>query len=296
MEKINTLTVNYKDSVTHNPIPIVQVIDSNGLNQTTSTGTFVAQYNYSVVVLYATSSGYLSKSTSYVMDEDKTATVYLVATLAPNNTAQQNTWYTPKQIGITVSRYDPAGVHVPGATLVLNANGTTLPSGWLNDLYGVKPDVANQMLNGTLIMSGTTGGDGVAAFTVLSSIGYDVTVTDPKDGSTWKSYLYPSDYTYTVWIGTSPLAVNVTKEQPLNSTKLYVTQPDIGNVTLNLLYQDHSGSTTDLHFVVKTANNMTTIWDQDLGNPGTAVVYANKTYPNIRGNGVFWFYNATRNV
>ena len=85
-------------------------------------------------------------------------------------------------------------------------------------------------------------------------------------------------------------------EQSLNGTQLYISQPDPGNVTLNLQYCDTSGSTTDVHFVVKYASNMTVKVDQDLGNPGIICVLANDTHKNIRGQGYYYYWNASRSV
>lgn len=45
---------------------------------------------------------------------------------------------------------------------------------------------------------------------------------------------------------------------------------------------------------MKAAGNMTTIYEVDLGNPGTGVVLANHTHKNVRGQGWYYYYNATR--
>jgi hypothetical protein len=82
----------------------------------------------------------------------------------------------------------------------------------------------------------------------------------------------------------------------LANTRLWTSQPDKEHVTLNLKYQDICGLTTDVRFIVKSAKDLKVIYDQDLGNPGTGVVYANYTHDNIRGVGYFWAYNATRDT
>lgn len=212
------------------------------------------------------------------------------------STAQQNTWYSPKQIALTVMSFTTSD-RVVSAPITLQAVGSSLQDiGQLQTIYGVNPTAANQMANGTLIMSSSSGSDGTAMFTVLASIRYIANVTDPNTGITYSVPINPGLDPYNVWIGSNPMN-NLTSEQiAMNGTRLFVTQADPGNVTLNLNYQDISGATTDVHFTVVAASNMTTIVDQDLGNPGTGVVVANWTHRNIRGNGYYWYYNATRTV
>ncbi|MDD2246322.1 MAG: PKD domain-containing protein [Proteiniphilum sp.] len=286
-----TMTMHITDSTTNAAIPVVTVTDSNGVTYITTNGTAYFTEPYAAVVFYVTSEGYTGKSVSYVMDEDREVTVQLVPTVI----SQQNTWYTPKQIGITVSTYNPAGAHVIGAPVSLAVNGTSLQDDeQLQTMYGINPIAANQMMNGTLLMSGTTGADGVVAFTVLSSLRYDVAVTDPTTSTVYRTQIFPSDYSYTVWIGTNPLTLSTQETEYLNNTALYITQSDKYNVTYNLRYQDTSGYTTDVMFIIKSGKNMTNVYSVDLGNPGTSVVYANKTYPNVRGDIYYLYYNATR--
>jgi hypothetical protein len=152
------------------------------------------------------------------------------------------------------------------------------------------------MMNGTLLMNGVTGDDGATAFTVLSSIRYQAKVTDPIDGKVYTTTINPAMDPYTIWIGTSAIAVTNTSYSTTNNTALYTTQPNASYVTLNLRYQDTSGSTSDVIFYVVSANNMTTIYSVDLGNPGVNAVYANHTHKNTRGNGYYYYYNATRSA
>ena len=294
MSPFYTLTITFADSATNAPIPIVSVTDSAGNSFTTTNGTFIESYPFSTVVIYASATGYTSKSASYVMDSDQVQTVQMVAATP---TPAQSTWYTPKQIGITVVYYDPAGVNVPNANISLAAIGSSLQdNSQLQTMYGINPTAANQMVNGTLLMNTITGSDGAAAFTVLSSIRYTATVTDPKTNIQYVTELHPGKDPYTIWIGKNPLVLTPSIEQSLNGTQLYISQPDPGNVTLNLQYCDTSGSTTDVHFVVKYASNMTVKVDQDLGNPGIICVLANDTHKNIRGQGYYYYWNASRSV
>jgi len=210
------------------------------------------------------------------------------------STSQQNTWYTPKQISVVVMSYNTS-TRVVGANVTLVAIGTSLQdTGQLQTIYGVNPAAANQMVNGTLIMSSFTGGDGGTVFTVLGSIRYNAYVTDPVTGILYTVPLNPGLDPYIIWIGTNPLTITPSPQMYMNNTRLYFEQPDAGNVTLALRYQDTSGKTTNVRFIVKAAGNMTVIVDENLGNPGTGIVLANRTYPNILGDSYFWYYNATK--
>jgi len=218
--------------------------------------------------------------------------------------SQQTTWYSPKQMGITAVYRDPAGIRIPNAPMTMRAIASSIPSTATTDtqqslqlFYGINPTAANLMMNNTLLMSGITGGDGSASFTVLASISYQVNITDPKTGVVWSSDISPSDPLgmYTVWVGNTPFAgASNTSINQLNQTKLYITQPDPGNVTFNLIYKDTSGSTSNLVFEIIAANNKTRVYGVDLGNPGTSIVLANYTLPNVIDNSYYFGYNATR--
>jgi hypothetical protein len=293
LDPVFSFTLNIVDSATSMPIPVVGVLDSLGNNQTTTTGVFVESYPYSSVVLYLTSTGYNSKSVSYIIDSNRVETVDMVKSSTQGN---KNTWYSPKQISITVLSYATTN-KVANANITLKAIGTSLQDNTqLQTVYGVDPEAANQMVNGTLLMNSFTGTDGAAVFTVLGSIRYTAYVTDPTDNKVYTTNINPGLDPYNVWIGVSPLTVIPSAQDYTNNTRLYLTQPDPANLTLNLRYQDTSGKTTNVVFSVEAAANMTTIYTQDLGNPGIGVVLANKTYPNVRGVGYWARYNATRSI
>jgi hypothetical protein len=82
--------------------------------------------------------------------------------------------------------------------------------------------------------------------------------------------------------------------QCLANTSLANSQPDKDHVTLTLNYQDTCGLTTDVTFFVKTRNDGKIIYSKNLGNPGTSLVTASYTVPNIRGQVYTWNYTATR--
>ena len=279
---------------------IITSSDGTETDLTTSTGRTNTTLGYDLYSVAAGAEGYTSASTTFVASSDRTITLTLAT--ATSSSDVSNTLYAPKTIGITVVRRNPAGIHVANAPISLVAIGSTLPVGTsesdsLQYIYGMNPTAANLMLNNTLIMAGTTGGDGSTGFTVLSTIGYTVTVTDPADSQVWTSTLYPSDPTglYTIWIGANPIAEAANSTQAyLNQTRVWITEPDPANITFNLLYQDTSGDTSDVIFRVIASNNMTVIYQVDLGDPGTSAILANYTVPNIRGNAYYAGYNATR--
>jgi hypothetical protein len=71
--------ITFKDSSTGAVIPAVTVVDSNGYSTTTTTGTFTYTYPYSLVAFYFSATGYTSSSSSYVIDSERTETIYLTA-------------------------------------------------------------------------------------------------------------------------------------------------------------------------------------------------------------------------
>lgn len=159
-------------------------------------------------------------------------------------------------------------------------------------MYGINPDMANEMLNGTLIMSGTTQSDGSTVFTMHSSIGYDIDVTNPANGVVQSVNVTPIDNYYVIHLVGS--AVNNTYMQMGYNTTLNVTEPNSSFVTCNLFYQDMSASTTlvELYFIDRSNN---TLLDYQSEVPvGSGWVWLNYTIPNVRGNRYSCYYNAMR--
>lgn len=294
MEARYTETFHITDSSTGLPIATVTLTDTAGATNTTiaGTGTLTEGFGPSTVTFVA--AGYDSRAISYFFDSDATWDVQLTAS-SPATIKQQSIWYTPKQISITVVSYYPSGQKIPGAHIELRAIGNSLQAdSQLQTIYGINPEAANQMLNGTLIMNSTTDMTGVAVFTVLASINYVATVTDPSTGRLWTTNINPGLDPYTIWIGDKPNVVNTTEIDSLNQTRLWASQPDFGNWTLNMQYRDLTGKTTDVRFIVKAAGNLTEVYNVSLGNPGTSLVLANHTHKNIIGEGYYYYWKATR--
>ena len=284
-----------KDATTAAPIASVILTDQSMQSYTTTNGTGYLTEPAGLFAVSFSSEGYIARTISYISDGDETHTVSL--TPSSESTLGQTTWYTPKQVSTKVLYYDPAGVPVPEAQISLAAVGSSLQDNTqLQTIYGIDPEAANQMVNGTLLMSTTTGTDGAAVFTILSSIRYNATVTDPKTGTQYLAVLHPGQDPYTIWIGPKPTDVNATVVNALNQSRLWISQPNASYVTLNMQYRDLTGSTTSVEFIVKTANNLTVIYNQTFPSPGTATILMNHTHKNIRGQGYFWYFNATREV
>ena len=201
-------------------------------------------------------------------------------------------WYTPHQVKFTV--VDKNYHDVEDATINASAIASTFPEGtnWLVDLYGMEPTDANDMLNGTLLMGGTTGSDGGAVFTMLSSISYIVKVQHPVTMEYQSVNVSPIDSEYTIRL-TGAAANNTYTDMGFNTT-LNVTEPDVNHVTMHLFYQDMSGNTNLLEFFVVAKVNNTLINYQKTSTIGTNVIWMNYTVPNVKPNQYSWYYNAVR--
>lgn len=274
-------------------IPGVNVTDSN--NQvvvTDAIGVATLTEPFSTVAGTLVATGYVSRSWSIVVDNDTSVTYQMTpATAAP----VQNTWYTPHQVRFAV--VDNRDNKLVGVTVNATAIGSTFPTDstadWLTQMYGINPDAANDMLNGTLIMHGTTGGDGSTTFTMHSSIGYSMQVYNPANGVIHTTSVNPIDSLYTIRIaGTT---INNTFVDMGMNTSLFITEPNTTHVTMNLRYQDNSSKTTLLDFFVVAQINNTIINHQVFTGFGNSQVLANYTVRNTKPNAYSWYYNAVRN-
>ena len=297
MSGIYTLTVNFLNTNTHAPVPVVQVLDSIGGNQTTSTGTFIGSYNYSAVTIYYSATGYAPGSNSYVMDSNQVSTIYLIPSNTSPNT--QNTWWTPHTVQITVM--DNYGQRLPGVNISATYNQSAMPTAWISQLYGIQSGPSADMVNGALVLGGVTGSDGTLTTTMLGSLFYDIYLTSSTYGlSSYHVQAYPSDPMLNIYVNTaaSALITNTSNSlyTALNGTQVYFTEPDINNVSMCINYVDNAGLTTSVNETWEFANNNSVFFNQVLSNPGTTPNLTCITKPNIRGTQVWWGWNATRSV
>lgn len=288
-----TLGEEFRNSEDHALITDIVEIETTGIDvnsYNTTSGKFNLTTNYGLVTLHVTSENYNGKYETYVMDHDQSDTIYLTPIPEPGNL---NTWYTPHQVRFTV--INQYGAPVQNATVSANAINATIPDSWLQIMYGINPEAANDMLNGTLIMQGITSTDGAIVFTMHGSIRYNINVTDPATGSLFSTSVMPigADYPIRTSPYAFPQASNSTYNQIAN-TSLTFSEPNSSYVTLGLVYQDTSGRTTNLKFYVTAVHNRTVVYSVNLGDPGTAVRYANFTLRNERGYQYIWNYTAVR--
>ncbi len=291
MDPQYTLTLHVTDSATGLVIPDVSLTDSSTTYLTTN-GTFILTYPYSTVVLTLASTGYAGKQVSYVMDSDREETVQLSEKSASTST----TWYTPKTVQFSI--VDVYGNQLTGAVVNANYNETTLPKG-LSDLidnYGMNSDSANDALNGTLIMHGSTDSQGNIVFTMLSTIKYDVNVT--YGGNTNYYSVYPQDSQYQLKFIVPVTTDNIWDDlYASGNTKVWATEPDIGNVTFHWSFQDVTDLTTRIDFYLKDVDLNTTVYMTNVTSPVKGGIYQlNYTVPNERGKNYIAWENYTRSV
>jgi hypothetical protein len=250
--------------------------------------------NYTALVVQVGATGYGSRSVSYVVDRDRTETIYLTPTsTAVNGTPL--TFYSPWQVRIRIADFN--GNPLPGTNVTASYVASTLPStsiSWLVNAFGINPDVANEMVDSGVAMGGITDSNGGLSFTMFKSIMYSLAITNTTAGISSTKTLYPSDQEYLIRVALpGQVAYNNTLSQMAN-TSLPVYQLNATAYNLSVIYHDTSGMTTNVVFQVKWRNG-TYLWNQDLGNPGTGVVVGNYTIlnPGI-GKEVIWLFNATR--
>jgi PKD repeat protein len=297
MDQIFTLTLNIKDASTFSGIPGAIIQLSNGDNSTTNLfGVSTFSMNYTSLAVLVGATGYGSRTISYIVDRDRTETIYLTAIPTSTNvTPQTMTYYTPWQVRFRI--VDFYGNPLPGTNVTANYMATSLPStniSWLITAFGVQSATAEQMTDSGVAMAGQTDSNGGLSFTMFKSIQYALAITNTTSGLSATKNIYPSDQEYLIRV---PLPGQVSVNNTLNSmanTSLPVYQLNSTAYNLSVIYRDTSGLTDKVLFIVKYRNG-TVLYNVDLGNPGTGIVSANYTINNIGiGTEILWSYNARR--
>ena len=170
MSPFYTLTITFADSATNAPIPIVSVTDSAGNSFTTTNGTFIESYPFSTVVIYASATGYTSKSTSYVMDSDQVQTVQMIGA-TPTPVPNTNVIYQAQLYRLIFQNL--IGSPLGGLSVTITPTNLTMNSNWTNQLIGISSSVDIQ--NG--VLSGITGTDGSLGVPLLTPLGYFINVS-----------------------------------------------------------------------------------------------------------------------
>jgi hypothetical protein len=223
--------------------------------------------------------------------------------ITSTNQNQQQTWYSPHQVAFKfVDRNQQV---VSGATINATSDQSTLPGGLagsvdsLTNMYGIKAEQAQQMIDNATHMVGTTSEDGRITFTMHSSLRYSINITDSV-GHEYTKVVYPSDTNYIITLPNtgayiSPDSTNNTYAAIGNSTVTFY-EPDTAHITLGVDYLDISGRTSALQFYALMVNNNTYMNWTNVSVTGQEHVLLNKTYENVRGDQWKWGYLATRTV
>jgi hypothetical protein len=139
-------------------------------------------------------------------------------------------------------------------------------------------------------MSGTTAGDGSLTFMMFPSLTYNLTITGVP-AAPWYISVSPRETEYTIH---QPTANATSSYSNYLNTSITITEPNSSYITLNAVYQDLSGKTTNVDYYVIYLSNKTLIYHRDMGNPGTSAVTDNSvTLPNIRGVTYWAYFNKT---
>ncbi|MDD2251246.1 MAG: PKD domain-containing protein, partial [Candidatus Cloacimonetes bacterium] len=289
----NIVTLYIKDSNSGNLITHAAVSDEMG-NELTSygNGIFSGSYSTGQHTFTANATDYYTNRATYLISGDLIQTIYLTQVA----TSVSTTWYTPKTI--VISFVDAYGNQVRGASVNARFNETTLPNG-VSDLisnYGMNVNVANEALNGTLLMSGSTDYQGSIVFTMLSALKYDIAIT--YNGETNYYSIYPQDSQYQFRFLTTVATDNIWDDLYANgNTKVWATEPDPSNVTFWWSFQDMTSLTTRVDFYLKDVDLDTMVYITNVTSPVAGNIYQlNYTVPNVRGKNYLVWGNYTRDV
>jgi len=289
----NIVTLYIKDATSGNLITHAAVSDEMG-NELTSygNGIFSGSYSTGQHTFTANATDYYNNRATYLISGDLIQTIYLTQVASSVST----TWYTPKTI--VISFVDAYGNQVRGASVNARFNETTLPNG-VSDLisnYGMNVNIANEALNGTLLMSGSTDYQGSIVFTMLSALKYDIAIT--YNGETNYYSIYPQDSQYQFRFLTTVATDNIWDDLYANgNTKVWATEPDPSNVTFWWSFQDMTSLTTRVDFYLKDVDLDTMVYITNVTSPVAGNIYQlNYTVPNVRGKNYLVWGNYTRDV
>jgi PKD repeat protein/lysophospholipase L1-like esterase len=238
-----TLTVNFVDSTTNLPIPVVLVMDSLGRNQTTSVGTFVGTYPYSTVVLYLSSSGYDSKSASYIVDSDRSETVQMVKTSIIIPSSNLNLLY-PHEVQFTLA--DSYGHSLSNVNVTATMTSSSVENtNWYSTLFGISTQATS--VNATTLYA-FSDDSGSFAMPMISSGRYTMNFTSVARGISESRTLTPQQANY-IFVLTPTASLILNRGDYINGT-LYQTVPNSSYVDLNVDYIDIGHTTTGMMFFV----------------------------------------------
>jgi hypothetical protein len=277
-----TLTVLFVDSSTLLPIPIVDVTDSLGYVETTSVGTYNHSYDYGAVVLYLISSGYDTRSASFIMDSNRTETVTLAKSVV-NSGANLNLLY-PHEVRIIVAdKFGLAQDNVYVTAIMMNS--TIENTNWWATLFGISQQATP--INGTE-MYGYTDSFGSIVFPMVGSGRYDLTFTDESAGINTVKTIHPQENTYTFIVDTTRSATPESNSG--NITVNLTTFASGSNVYLNVSYVNNRLTTTNVYYYIVFSNRTVFYAKNFTGTPPTLNQSVDFGYPvaNSRGTSYVW--------
>jgi len=288
MNGIFTFTLILKDAATLEPIPVVTVLDHLGTSSTTSTGTDIRSYGYQSIVLYLTAEGYDGRTITYIIDRDRTETVYLTKALNGTGSVQQihQVSYAPHLVRLRGVDY----MGDPISDLTVTAIGVESSSSydWIGSILGIN---LNETPLHNTSMYGTTGTDGAIVFLMVENIKYKIHFTKTLGSINETMYIYPSDinYEFIFWAETPVRSSGTIFPSFWNVTN----QTDPTKMDLGITYLD-TGSTTDYLDFLVFDDNQTEIYRQRSTTPNNWTVSHPVTI--ARGVGYAWtiYANSTR--
>ena len=214
------------------------------------------------------------------------------------STNQQNTWWTPHTVQITLM--DTYGMRLTNVQINATYNQSAMPTSWIQQMYGLQSGPTGDLLNQTLVMGGLSGSDGTITFTMLGSLKYDIYLTSTQYGlNNYHVQAFPSDSMLNIYItppGTNiPTSWNNTYAG-LSNVSVYVVEPDINHVNMCINYQDLNATTIFVNESWYFLNN-DTIWYSVNTTPadgGLAPTLNCAQLQNVRGTQVWWGYKYAR--
>ena len=290
MDQIYTLTLRIKDTSTHNGIPSAIIQLSTGDNTTTDLfGVATFSMNYSAVVVSVGATGYYSRTISYVVDRDRTETIYLTEVAespTPNSQSNLNLLYPHEVRIIAIDSNGGRLSNVVVSTVMLNT--TTYGTNWWQYLYGISAS-ATPMENTT--MYGNTDAYGSIVFPMISSSLYRISFSQPSTGVSKTLDLYPDQMAYTFVLATTATAAIANSADYINQTLTVLEASPL--IYLNMTYSDSGHTTSDITFYVKYANQ-TPANTQTFPSVAGSNQTVNTSYAvtNIKGDAYVWGFAA----
>lgn len=208
-----------------------------------------------------------------------------------NNQQTQTTFYSPHQVAFQI--LDSTGNPIANTPITAHAIQSTLPGGLsgalttLQNAYGVPLETAQEMLSNTTEYSGTTDTYGYSVILMLSTIKYQVNVTDTT-GAIQTTTVMPQDSYYQ--IRTYNSTTSDIFQQAVSSSNIYngesvfntsFTKPNSSYGTMIDYIYDATGKTAGANCWFTCVDNGTTWWDNRTWAYGSTLQTISMTVPIV---------------